>query len=471
MNKVITIDLGRYPLKWIFAGIVLLLTIISSYGEKSHAAELNRLPRNRTELTNIKSANITYNGKDLIVDMFIDYIFYISIHQHYYFLHLDIIGSGYSITMETKNADYVPALRKNFMMQFSVPGYGDNMNLTLYRSKSYINSTVLDLKYNQSPNTTISCKGKNTNDRTCTVHNVCFTYDRLFWFGKHNIQFQEPFIKFNGQHTFSGKKAMKQPMSSYLASKGLQDTVKNPVVAVAFTGVELNKWNWIYNVAAPLSVIASNPKYDTVYALRTPTALKNHPFLTMLGNIVPVFDDHICADEVHFAHLEPSHNAVENLKTKVSSALNEKVKESKALVFLSNESSFNVSNIIDVAKAVCNTTDVKTIIAEEYDEVSLISIMIGAQYIFSPTHDMLSYVFWMKSGIFVEFIPAGAECLKSISSMTQETGTKHIRFSIGSNTTKTEPLNEQCAETYTQQLLKGTASVDINVVLQEMSNQ
>jgi hypothetical protein len=41
------VDLGKYAMKLIFGIVVVILTTFSALGEKSHAYELNLLPRNR----------------------------------------------------------------------------------------------------------------------------------------------------------------------------------------------------------------------------------------------------------------------------------------------------------------------------------------------------------------------------------------------------------------------------------------
>lgn len=142
-NDVIQIDLNKYPVKLILAVLVILLTIISSFGEKSHAEELNKLPRDRNELTSIKDIVMQYSDGLISVELFIDYIFEITLNQHLKFLHLEISNEKEHYSLNTNSLASDPVVGKYTNLKFQSPISG-RINASLFRSKTLLKTEIFN---------------------------------------------------------------------------------------------------------------------------------------------------------------------------------------------------------------------------------------------------------------------------------------------------------------------------------------
>ena len=149
LNDVIQIDLSKYPIKLIFAGIVIIFTIISSFGEKSHAEELNKLPRDRNELTSIKEITMKHSNSLITVELYIDYIFQITLDQHLKFLHLDISNSAENHTLNINSLAKNPLIGKYTILTFQSPING-RVNVSLFRSKTLLKTEIFNINEEKS---------------------------------------------------------------------------------------------------------------------------------------------------------------------------------------------------------------------------------------------------------------------------------------------------------------------------------
>ena len=143
-NDVIQIDLNKNPIKLILAVLVIFFTIISSFGEKSHAEELNKLPRDRNELTSIKDIVMQYSDGLISVELYIDYIFDITLNQHLKFLHLEISNEKEHYSLNTSSLARDPVLGKYTNLKFQSPIYG-RINASLFRSKTLLKTEIFNI--------------------------------------------------------------------------------------------------------------------------------------------------------------------------------------------------------------------------------------------------------------------------------------------------------------------------------------
>lgn len=142
-NDVIQIDLSKYPIKLIFAGIIIFFTVLSSFGEKSHAEEINKLPRDRNELTSIKEISMNYSNGLITVELYIEYIFEITLNQHLKFLHLDISNDTEYHSFNIKSLAKEPLIGKHTVLTFQSPISG-RINASLFRSKTLLKTEIFN---------------------------------------------------------------------------------------------------------------------------------------------------------------------------------------------------------------------------------------------------------------------------------------------------------------------------------------
>lgn len=143
-NDIIQIDLSQYPIKLIFAVLVIFFSIISSFGEKSHAEELNKLPRDRNELTSIKETSLHYSNGFIVVEMYIDFIFQITLDQHIRFLRLEISNPNKRFSFNISSVAKEPLIGKYTSLSFQSPING-KINASLFRSKILLKTEMLEI--------------------------------------------------------------------------------------------------------------------------------------------------------------------------------------------------------------------------------------------------------------------------------------------------------------------------------------
>ena len=436
LNRVIQIDLGKLPLKWIFAGLVLILSLLSLGGESSHASELNKLPWNRTEITNIKNISMELSNYKFIIKMFVDYIFPISMTQHYMFFHLDIVGSGYTVTMKTNETNkeiYFPVKNNTFIHES--PTFGD-FTAKFIRSKTVLlekNYTNIKPQKNYR-NTTFSCWEDSHKQRECEIYNFCFKPERFFWFSKHKITFQEPLLKLDKFTTVSTKQAPKN-LNQFIESQQIDEMISGNNVIVAFNYYDPLSWRWISEVLAPLAdIVEKDNTIDKIYCLKAPREIIDSNMLSVLGSFSPVLpSDTICLQHGTYKILNYTRTMYSNLKQKMQKELKDQFRKHKLVVLINNETDHYFINLAAAAQKITNQTDPHIINIQKTDELEIIKDIYEAEYVVSSIGLTSSQSFWLNNGTYIEFIPKGYECNTNCEDPCSKGKVKHLRYIVTEN--------------------------------------
>ena len=192
---IVTIDFGRYPIKWMLIGATLLLSVVLSLGEGGHVKELNRLPRDRDELTSIKNSGIEINGESIVVSMRVEYIYPITLEMHMRLLRVVVVGTGFNVTMNVTDAEQVTRSGGDIVMRFKAPCSGEHRVL-LFRSKTLLTTSSGTLQANAS---SVNCSGENPSTRVCTFNDVCFSAGTMYFMPRYRHTFEKPLMSYDGR--------------------------------------------------------------------------------------------------------------------------------------------------------------------------------------------------------------------------------------------------------------------------------
>ena len=474
LSRVIQLDLGKLPLKWIFAALVLILSLLSLGGESSHASELNKLPWNRTEITNIKNISMDLVNNNFIIKMFVDYIFPISMTQHYMFFHLDIVGSGYTVTMktnETKSDVYHPVKNNTFV--HDSPTFG-NFTAKFMRSKTaLLEKNYSDIKPRLDyKNTTFSCWEDSYKQRECEFYNFCFKPERLFWFSKHRISFSEPLLKLDKLTTISTKRAPKQ-LNQFMESQQIDEMVSGNNVIVSFSYYDPLSWRWISEVLAPLAEIVEKCKHiDKIYCIKAPREIIDSNLLSSIGPFSPVLpSDTICLQHATYKVLNNTRTMYSSLKNKIQKEFKDELRKHKLVVLISNETDHYFTNIKAAAQIIANTTQAHVIDVQKTDELEIIKNIFEAEFVVSTIGITSSQSFWLNHGTYVEFIPEGFECNTNCESPCIKGNVKYFRYVVTEKGIKPYQRDEttSCYQ-YQEKLPKSPLQIPLNNITSLTSN-
>lgn len=413
LDRIIQIDLGRFPLKYIFLGIVFFLTMISFTGESSHASELNALPWNRTEISNIK--NITMDLKDgvITVNMFIDYIFDISLIQHFNFIHLDLIGEGASVSIPfSSNNEFPEDFPKNNSITFDCPLFG-NFTARLLRSRTLLyERNFTNLPIQKRTNTSVFCHKNALKEKECDVANFCFKPKRLFWFSKDPIVFSHDPLQLEKSTIIVTKEAPTVSLLKFVESQQIEDIYTGASVIVSFNSYKPYSWEWIENVAAPIADIAAhNEKIDKFFCLNAPKHIIDSDFLSLLGSFTPISDDETaCLELGKYRILNYADGMYDALRKRVFDEIGEFSNQHKTVVLTSKSTSKYFSNIMEAAKVITKCSDPYVIDIDTNDELKTIKDIYRSEFVISAPGNETSQAFWIKNGTFIELVPHGFEC-------------------------------------------------------------
>jgi hypothetical protein len=427
IHRVIQIDLGNYPVKLFFAIIVIILTIWSSYRGTTHLEELNRLPRNRSELTSVKSARLTSNGFSITADLEIEAIYSVTVTQHYKFLFLNLHGPGYNITLNNSNLAAEPTIGRLMTLVFDPPVVG-NITASLFRSKSHLSSANFSIFGHPSLTgfSVISSVGETALGRQANFTHVCWSSDKLYYFSTATWVLDDPFITFRSSRSISSRKGGSS-LEQFLERKSNCKILDGTALVIDLASFSPLDWNWIRNEAAPLLFLESNSDFHYILSLRLEREI------SIFGDtILPVGDDRVyCTPSAEVHHLHHSKEALAYLRQKLVS---EKPIEDLIVVLQSSASQFSVSNLDEIAGRVCENCSKSTVVAENADYRSLIEIMGRARFVLAPHSNVISQAFWMK-GTLIELIPEGTQCTNWTFEVSIYAGINHLRFAVGQQTT------------------------------------
>lgn len=460
MNRVVQIDLGKYPVKLVLAVAVFFLTVISATGEKSHAIELNKLPRNRTELTSIKSTNIISEDNLVTLEMKIDCIYPITLQQHFKFLKLRLSGDGYNITMNTSDTVRASANSRDLSATFDPPVNGD-IRAEMLRSSTVLNASEIEMKHTTRRNdrTEISTSGRFSTGRSVNLSNVCWNGNKFLYFSNATWALEDPLAKFSTGTVVSGRRGFTHTYNNYITQKKPGRVLSGNTLVVDLPVFDPLNWNDITEIAAPLANILQSDHYETVLTLRDTEI----GYLKGFGNIVPLSST-VCTDSVILRHLRKSRDAIQLFIQKMRAEM----KQQNLLVILdSNTSLLKVANIESLAKSVCSECELQKIVVENATHEYITRTLASAKYIIAPHSKAVSQVIW-SYGTLIELIPDGSECSSWTFDASAAAGVKHLRFAVGT-ATKLAPSDPECASRVLPALYNVTIEVDVDVIVSELN--
>ena len=431
LNKVVQFDLGKYPLKLIFASIVLFFSIISLFGEKSHASEINQLPSDRNELTNIKSIKLLCEDDLIIVELDIDYIFDITLQQHIHFLRIEISdeSSGIKYLVNSSILAKPPIIGKHTVLTFRSPIHG-NVKVDLYRSKTLLKTENFVLKESGMLKsqfmTLASCDGRIALSRKCDFSNVGFRNDRINLFSFGQLQCSNPLLSSKNifQHDYDIKcdHSTDQNMNQLIENNQNKSIVAVEVKSLIVLIPEYSPydWEWMLKIASlTLFNIKNNPQddeFEYLYVLSPPQNDKLKTYIQDVlksDNVVLMNKSDFYFKQVQINHLLRNHDNMVIYRNRLIID-KDNTKNDYLVILLSKFSTFIVDNIEEIGKEISRIKnfEIKVVYIEDEDEFQMISLLNSAKIVLAPHSNALSQSFWMKSNsILIDIIPTGCECI------------------------------------------------------------
>lgn len=431
LTKVIHVDLAKYHLGLIFAVIVLVLTILSSFGEKNHVQELNNLPDDRNELSSIKDVQLSTDGKHVLADVFVDYIYPITLNQHARFIHLEISGDGFNLSMPSPIKMTPKSHVDKLQMKFKTYRRG-NIHAALYRSKSKIKEADLEITEDEEDDgmTMVECSGRFNFIRNCNFTNICIEFDKFNWFSPGSYSFQPDFIKFSDVAPFFGKKATKANI--HLMKEHINQTEdygRNNLIT-ALPKFQPYDWKWMKDISS-LAYLQKENNYENIFALRAPKEISNNEYLNKIGKFINVIDDMKCITGAHARQLRGTDETLKYFKEKMTKDIKDEMKQ-ELILLRSIHSHYNITNIMNISKMICSNCTIKEIYVENEDPNEIMKQLFNSKFIIAPHSPVISQIFWGRS-TFVELLPEAAECTKWTQHISNLAQINHYRIVVGEN--------------------------------------
>ncbi|EAY08409.1 hypothetical protein TVAG_269350 [Trichomonas vaginalis G3] len=443
--KEIRIDLGKVNLPLYIIATLALLTVISSFFEGSHVAELNSLPINRTELTNIKNISIMFTSKNFFkVDLFIDYIFDVSLEEHYKYMNLRVYQAGIEYRSSTNVLnDY--AVNRQVSWYYLNPVYG-NATIRLYRGNIFVaEENMTNLVPSNLSNTGFSCVGKDTKDRECEFSNVCYNAQNILYTSFHTVTSPLPILQLSDLISFSPKQISMNVSQNAAYKLETNITYNERIVVIAFNSFSLYSWDWIYNTATPLiNAINDVSDIDRIHAIGAPSSVINSSFCNLFGKMEPLEDQLICNKYTIFKQLKPQPwGTVIQSKKIVLQKINEKVKKPTydCIILEGGSHPIKFDNMNEIAQDISKLNP-KTIDINITDDVEVIYYVSHAKYIFTTSGSTSSLVFWVNQGKFFEFVPSGFENVVNGQLPAEFVNASYYHYVVSQNETKLFDSNQ-----------------------------
>lgn len=136
LDAVIVVDYCKWQVKYGIMAVLLFVTFLCCLDESCHANELNKLPRNRTEIYNIQNVSIDYDRTRFRVQFDCNYIFPVSVESHFNMtkLYVQTQNQNYTILTNTSNK-YKLSRHLSWDYLCSVKG---NATVGFYRAKTLV---------------------------------------------------------------------------------------------------------------------------------------------------------------------------------------------------------------------------------------------------------------------------------------------------------------------------------------------
>lgn len=462
METEVQIDLAKYPVKTILAILVLILTVLSSMGEKSRAIELNSLPENRNELTSITGTKLSWNGNGITAAFETKCIFQITMDQHIRFMKVGLAGDGFTCVMNT-SGDTQPQTKTLEEIQFSFnPPVHGHVKTQLMRGRTVLNQSdfQIDHSWTHKSRTEIATSGRVPYGRRMNISNVCWNGRTFTYFGKSEWLFDDPLIRFNSHSEIGGKKGNPDSFDEYLTFKNTQ-SLQGTTLIVSLDDFDPLSWGWITRTAAPLLSLVKEYHPDQVVAIHG----TNIGYLDKFTKISLVRDEPICADFSVVEHLRKSPDSTRMLRevmVKGDTEMTESV-----VILTSNRSNFIVTNIEDLARGVCSKCSIEKVVAENETVDEIAEKVSRAMFVIAPHWQAVSQALWAR-GTLIELIPEETECDGWTREVSSAAGIKHLRFSVGIETRVAETVGE-CEGDIPESAYNRTVTVSVAKVVSEVA--
>jgi hypothetical protein len=304
----------------------------------------------------------------------------------------------------------------------------------------------------------IAAAGKNAADRRVNLTNVCWTSEKFFFFSRAVWLFENPLVTFSGFGSITGRRAVPSQIEDFMRQRHIQELRTGPALVFDCPRISPLDWDWVRKTAAPLALMQSQRSFETLLALRWPEDLS---FLQKIGNVVAV-NDHspTCVEFSEVHHLTQSEAALEYFR----SFMIEDIQVTDSVIILeSNLSLFNVTNLADLARVVCEECTSARVVAEEIDPLNLVPMIAEARFVIAGYSTVLSQALWIQ-GTLIEIVPDGTQCQSWTFDVTQVAGVRHLRFTVGNSTELAPRLTEQCPGNITH-LYNATVAVSPDAVV------
>jgi hypothetical protein len=460
MNAPLQLDLSRFPMKVIFAGVVVILAIISIRSPRHHITELNLLPRNRTELDSIKVVELKLVDGLIQASVTIECIFPVTYDQTYRFFHLDFSASGINVSMNKSHVTGMGRDGDTLRMTFTPPLYG-HVRADLYRSRSLLASQIFDIpESDPDGSSAFSVLETDEDMRLVNFTNVCWALDHFIYFSRCIWSLRFPFLYFAGSATISGMKANTDKLlDSY------DSIIEGRSVVIAFPQFSPFDWNWIQNTAAP--IVSLQNEFDTVIALHGDA---NISYFSDFGVIIAVSEEPVCVERSEVNYLKYSPESTEFFRDQVMSLKGAVKMTKKVVILLSNFGTFNVTNIRNISEAICPNCKIQEIMGERLKFDALVKALSSAKFVLMPYSSMLSQALWIR-GVLIELIPEGSECRNWTFDVSNAAGIRHLRFSIGNETRISDFSGTEQCEYGFEAGLSSLASADVELIAEAVNNR
>ncbi|EAY11989.1 hypothetical protein TVAG_271720 [Trichomonas vaginalis G3] len=430
----VSVDFGKLGIRYFLIALVIFLSIISSFGENSHATEINMLPRNRTEIDNIKNISLEYENNRFVAKFRCDYIFDISLSQHFELIRLDIEMAGLVFVIQTNESNKL-SMDKQVTWYYDCPIKG-NATVKLVRSKTVlIEKNFTNLMPTKENNATIHCSGLTEETRQCEIYRTCFTDNIIYYPSTHKARFPNPLIRFSKSQVMSAKKISAEENEEILSKNEIRSGL-SLIVNIGF--FDPLSWNWIKNVGAPLAELIKHSKdIVKVLGIGTPRSIVDSNLVAMFADVLPVTNDYNCVESSLIRHLRPSDAALNTLRDIILKEIPFDPYDSripKAIVLKGGPNSVDFTNIEEIASQISHEK-ITIVDLESTTDFALAKIVANAKYVFSSSGIHTSQAFWIKNGTFVEFSPEGYECMENGSAAARASNSTYYRYVVKQNGT------------------------------------
>jgi hypothetical protein len=437
--------------KLVLGILVVILTLFSFKRPRQRIAEINLLPRNRSEIDSIESSEILLGLNGTVYAIVrLKYIFYITYLQHFEFLQVLFSAARITISLNFSHALFFLENDEIIKLAFDPPVTGPVL-VELYRSRTLLASRNLDItveKKNVSGLSRISSEIDEEGRHISNITNSCWSSDTFEYFTNIPWSIRTPFISWSD---FGGLLSRRGNVSFHLNARS--PFLVGTSAVVGLPADSPYDWGWMKRIAS--SVISLCEHFDHVLTLRKDQST----YFSGFKSIIPVMDDVVCCENANVQHLRSDLSGVELFRNRMMENVGARGTKTvnKTIILKSKIGTFNVTGLKKVAREICPDCDVEVVYGEGWEPLDLILNMSMARFVFAPYSGLISQALWMRGTLF-EFIPEGSECREWTYEVSNQAGIDHIRIAVGNDTKIVRSGNVQCEPGFEKGLAKSVVT-------------